>query len=203
MSEAATFIASGIMELYVMGHTSGEENARVEDMAARYPEIKQELEQIEMTLGDYAWQHAVAPDPTLKPFIMATIDYMERIGGGEIPAFPPELHAGSRIEDYHEWLQREDLQLQQPLREIQARIIGYTPQMTTAIVWIENGSPPETHTDEYEKFLIIEGTCNIIVGDTDNHLKAGDMFPIPLHISHTVIVTSDEPCKIILQRVAA
>jgi mannose-6-phosphate isomerase-like protein (cupin superfamily) len=75
--------------------------------------------------------------------------------------------------------------------------------MTTAVVWLEHGAPPETHTNELEKFLIVEGTCNIIVDGRDHHLKPGDLFNIPLHLSHTVLVTSSITCKIILQRVAA
>ena len=62
---------------------------------------------------------------------------------------------------------------------------------------------PEIHTKEYERFLIIEGTCDIKIGDDVFHLKAGDYKEIPLFIEHSLIVTSDIPCKVILQRVAA
>lgn len=203
MNEAAAYIASGILDLYALGLTSAEENAAVEAMAALHPEVREELEQVSHALGAYAKAHAVEPDPTIKPFLMASIDYMERLAAGEQPGFPPQLHEGSSAGDYREWLEREDLQLQEPLSVISARIIGYTPEALTAIVWLERGTPPEVHTDEYERFLILEGTCNIIVDGADNHLKPGDVFFIPLHLSHTVVVTSGIPCKVILQRVAA
>ncbi len=201
--ELQQFVTSGILELYVLGQVSPEEQAQVETMAAQHDAVREELDLIERTLEDYAFQHALTPDPTIKPFLMATIDYMERIAGGEIPAFPPELTAESRISDYNEWLEREDLKLKEPLQDINARIIGYTPQVTTAIVWLDKGAPPEIHTDEQERFLIVNGTCNIVVDGQDNHLKPGDVFSIPLYLSHTVIVTSSEPCRIILQRAAA
>jgi mannose-6-phosphate isomerase-like protein (cupin superfamily) len=203
MSVVNDFLASGILEMYVMGNTSDEENAQVEEMAAIYDEVKNELASIEHTLYEYAQQHAIAPDPTIKPFLMATIDYMDRLENGETPAFPPLLVADSKIEDYAEWLDNEDFALRGPLHEVHAKIIGYTPQMTTAIVWLEHGAPPEIHTNEVEKFLIVEGTCNIIVENQDNHLSPGDIFSIPLHLNHKVIVTSNHPCKIVLQRIAA
>lgn len=203
MSDWKDFLTSGILEMYVMGHTSPEESLRVEEMAADHEEIRIELALIETTLQAYAQQHAVQPDPGIKPFLMATIDYIDRMEHGERPSFPPVLDAGSTLADYATWLDNEQFKLEEPLQEVQARIIGYSPHMTTAIVWLERGAPPETHTDELERFLIVEGTCNIMVGDEDNHLKAGDFFSIPLHRSHQVIVTSQQPCKVILQRIAA
>lgn len=86
---------------------------------------------------------------------------------------------------------------------IYAKIIGYTPEATTAIVWLKDYAPHEVHDNEYERFLIVEGTCDIIVEDQVNQLVPGDYFAIPLHKNHLVKVTSSIPCKVILQRVAA
>lgn len=203
MSEAKEFVESGILEMYVMGDTSHEENVLVELMVNKHPEVKEELFSIEVSLENYALSQATTVDPVIKPFLMATVEYMERMTKGEQLSFPPKLHVNSLISDFQEWLNRPDFVLTEPLDEIDARIIAATPQMTTAIVWIKNGSPPEIHKNEYETFLIIEGTCNIIVDGKDNHLKSGDVFTIPLYLSHTVIVTSKIPCKLILERLAA
>ncbi|MCF0056838.1 cupin domain-containing protein [Dyadobacter sp. CY356] len=203
MSEVREFIESGILEMYVRGDASPDENALVELMATKYHEVKEELYIIEVALENYALSQATTVDPVIKPFLMATVEYMERIGKGEKPSFPPKLHANSLISDFEEWLNRPDLALTEPLDEIDARIICATPEKTTAIVWIKNGAPPEIHKDEYETFLIVEGSCNIIVDGEDNHLKPGDVFTIPLYLSHTVIVTSEIPCKLILERLAA
>jgi mannose-6-phosphate isomerase-like protein (cupin superfamily) len=54
-----------------------------------------------------------------------------------------------------------------------------------------------------EHFLIVEGTCDITIGDKVHHLVPGDYLSIPLYIDHDVKVTSITPCKVILQRVAA
>ncbi|MBI3519835.1 MAG: cupin domain-containing protein [Bacteroidetes bacterium] len=84
-----------------------------------------------------------------------------------------------------------------------AKIIGYTPEVTTTIAWIKKMTPFEIHHNELERFLILEGTCDITIGEEVHHMSAGDFIAIPLYIGHSLIVTSDIPCKVILQRVAA
>ncbi|CAG4999593.1 hypothetical protein DYBT9275_02259 [Dyadobacter sp. CECT 9275] len=203
MNEADKFLASGLLELYVMGNTTPEQSRQVERMVKKYPLVKEELTSIEISLENYALSQAREVDPTIKPFFLATIEYMERLRRGETPLIPPKLHQHSVISDYREWLERPELQLTDPVSEIEAKIIWATPKMTTVIVRIKNGTPTETHKDLYESFLVVEGTCNIILDGRDNHLKPGDFFTIPLHLAHTVIVTSAIPCKIILEREAA
>lgn len=198
------FINSGILELYVMGIASQSEQDEVEKMAIIYPEIRQEIDAISKALENYAMAHSIQPGKLVKPMLMATIDYSERIKNGETVTFPPLLHKNSKVKDYLEWISRPDLNIPVSYKEdIFAKIIGYTPTMTTAIVWIKKEAPREIHDHEFESFLIIEGTCNIIVSDTSNYLAAGDYFTIPLHQYHQVIVTSSIPCKAILQRIAA
>lgn len=113
------------------------------------------------------------------------------------------LHKGSKISDYAEWLDRPDLQLDTELIDFHAHIIGDTPEAVTAIVWLKDDAPAETHTTEHERFLILEGACDITITGTTHSLKPGDALFIPLHASHHVTVTSPYPCKIILQRAAA
>ena len=203
MNEINEFIESGILEMYVLGETSPEQTETVERMVAAHEAVKAELYNIEVSLENYAISQAKPVDPTIKPFLMATIKYMERIQAGEQQTFPPKLHANSLIADFNPWLNRPDLSLSEPLDEIDAHIIGADEYMTTAIVWIKNGAPPETHKKEFETFLIVEGTCNIVVDGKDHFLQPGSVFTIPLHLSHHVLVTSQIPCKIILQRIAA
>jgi mannose-6-phosphate isomerase-like protein (cupin superfamily) len=200
MDEVRKLLESGLLELYIMGAASEEDAAYVVLMAELHNEVKAELETIETTLEDYSMKHAVTPDPVIKPFLMATIDYMDRLQKGETPTFPPLLNKDSKVSDFQPWLDRPDMKPPEGWTDITAKIIGHTPEVTTAIVWIENAAPPETHTDELEKFLIIEGTCNIQLNGEDNYFSAGDFFAIPLYVSHTVLITSDIPCKAIIQR---
>jgi|SRR6185437_5192604 len=198
------YMESGILESYVMGTASDREREEVESMAAANPEIRQEIDAITDALENYAMAHPITPSPVVKPLLMATIDYSQRLKGGEPISFPPELHENSKIEDYATWLNRPDLDFGGSGEDnLFVKIIGNTPKIFSAIVWIKKDAPREIHHDEHERFLIIEGSCDIIVGNKSNHLIPGDYFAIPLHEYHQVIVTSDISCKAILQRVAA
>jgi mannose-6-phosphate isomerase-like protein (cupin superfamily) len=202
MKRGMEYMGSGLLELYVLGATSPAESTEVELMAATDPAIRLEIEAIEEALEAYAMEHAAAPNPVIKPFLLATIDYTERLKGGEPVTMPPVLNKNSIIEDYSPWLNRSDL-LVPGDDAIFAKIIGYTPEAVTAIVWIKEYAPQEIHDHEFEKFLIVEGTCDIVVGDEVYALVPGDYFAIPLHKNHQVKVTSTIPCKVILQRIAA
>ncbi|GAB3202374.1 mannose-6-phosphate isomerase-like protein (cupin superfamily) [Pontibacter aydingkolensis] len=202
MNPVTEFIASGILELYVMGAASPEDVLAVEKMAAAHPEVKQEIEQISLAMEHYAQTHAVKPRATVKTLVMATIDYLERMKHGELPESPPVLTPASCVSDYEKWLHHPDAMLPDDAEGIYARIIGYTPTATTAIIWIREMTEPEMHHDEYERFLILEGTCNFKSGEQMHPLQAGDFFSVPLHTPHFVEVTSDIPCKAILQRLS-
>ncbi len=203
MNSIKEYIESGILELYVSGNTTPLETTSVEVMASDHPEIAAEIDLITSSLNRYAHLTAKEPDPIIKPFLMATIDYTERLKNGEEMSFPPSLTSKSKISDFTEWLSRNDMVLPQQLTDVSAKIIGYTPEMITAIVWIKEMAPQEVHDNQIEKFLIVEGTCDIVIEEKIHHLKAGDMLSIPLYKNHFVKVTSSIPCKVILQRAAA
>ena len=196
------FIESGILEQYVFGTASPSELEEVERMAAADPLIKIEIDTICETLEIQAMVYRIEPGPAVKPFLMAEINYTERLKNGEPVTTPPLLHEQSTPADYTSWLNRDDMQYT-GTENLFARIIGYTPEVITAIVWIKTATPEEIHDDEYERFLIVEGTCDILVGDETSHLVPGDYFAIPLYKNHVVKVTSTMPCKVILQRTAA
>lgn len=203
MRNLDSFIDSGILEIYVLGLASAEEAKEVEEMASSYELVRKEIKTISETLKVYAQSKANTINGTIKPMLLAGIDYEERLKNGEQAAFPPILNDSSVIADYREWLNRKDMILPADFSGIHVKIIGYTPEASTAIVWIQSETPYEVHTDEHEKFLIVEGTCNIDIDGNVHSLVPGNYLSIPLYAGHTVKVTSKIPCKVILQRVAA
>ncbi len=60
------YIASGILESYVLDDLSSKERTGVIAMIAKHPEIKAELDQIEIQLEELALENAVAPNLTFK-----------------------------------------------------------------------------------------------------------------------------------------
>ena len=202
MFNVGEYIDTGILELYALGIATADECMLVETLALKHIEIREEIKVIQQSMEVYADAHKLQPNAVIKPFLMATIDYTERLKNGEPPAAPPMLSKAASITDYNQWLNRPDM-VSTDKDDVFAKIIGYTPEAITAIVWLKDYAPHEVHDNEYERFLIVEGTCDIIVEDEINQLVAGDYFAIPLHKKHMVRVTSSITCKVILQRVAA
>ncbi|HEX8461038.1 MAG TPA: cupin domain-containing protein [Segetibacter sp.] len=203
MKNISEFITSGIIESYVLGLATAAEQAEVEKYADLYVDVRTAIDNFSNDLETEALLNAVPPDPLVKPLLMATLDFITRMENGEVPAYPPALHQHSDISDYAEWLNRPDMTLPVAPENIYARIIGFTPELTTAIVWIKDMAPQEVHHDEYEKFLIVEGSCTIDIAEENHYLVPGDFIAIPLHKHHKVTVTSNTFCKVILQRAAA
>ena len=203
MNNINAFIESGILELYILGKTSEQESAMVEDMASKHSVIRDELDLISEELLVYAQSQTITPNPTIKPFLLATIDFSERMQAGEVASLPPILTQTSRIQDYELYTNRLDMALPAEFKDFHARIIGFTPEALTAIVWISEMAPQEIHDNEIEQFLILEGTCSITIDSLVHYLNPGDFLSIPLHKKHHIRVTSPIPCKAILQRIAA
>lgn len=75
------YIASGILELYVLGELSAVEAAEVEEMAARHPEVQKEIRSIQEALEGMAMQSAIHPRAGLKNEILNKIKMSEAPSG--------------------------------------------------------------------------------------------------------------------------
>lgn len=73
MEEGKAYIESGILELYVLGELSTEEQQEVEAMAIKYPEVKQEITAIEIAMENYALHHVIQPSKGLEDKILQSI----------------------------------------------------------------------------------------------------------------------------------
>lgn len=71
------YIASGILESYVVGAVSDQERREVECLSAIYPEIRSELDELSDTLENYALLHSLEPPAALKTQLMAQLDFNE------------------------------------------------------------------------------------------------------------------------------
>ncbi|MBS1511493.1 MAG: anti-sigma factor [Bacteroidetes bacterium] len=71
---AQEIISSGILELYASGLASADETAQVQQWIQQYPEVKAELDDIQLGLENYALAHAVAPEAGAKEKLFAAIN---------------------------------------------------------------------------------------------------------------------------------
>lgn len=71
--EVKDIISSGLLELYITGLTSDEETLQVEQWAKQYPEVKNEIIELQNVMEKYALAEAIQPDEELKEKILAKI----------------------------------------------------------------------------------------------------------------------------------
>lgn len=69
-----SFIASGILEDYVMGLTSEQETKAVQCLSKIYPEILQEVQALEVTMENLALSMQIVPPPDLRKQILGKIE---------------------------------------------------------------------------------------------------------------------------------
>jgi anti-sigma-K factor RskA len=95
-------ISSGLLDLYALGLTSPEEARQVEEWINQYPEIKQELDAIEVSLESYAQANALEPSSSVKDKIFSQITKGEQKDPNNIPLtnFSPAHHNVYRIPTY-------------------------------------------------------------------------------------------------------
>jgi Anti-sigma-K factor rskA len=75
--EVKEIISSGLLELYATGLASSEEAAQVLQWANQYPEVAEELNQVQAGLDMFTSAHSMQPDPSVKDKIFAKINETE------------------------------------------------------------------------------------------------------------------------------
>jgi anti-sigma-K factor RskA len=68
------YIASGILEAYVLGEVSDQERAEIEANLLRYPELREELSKVEQTQESLLMQIAIAPPSRVKEKIFSMLE---------------------------------------------------------------------------------------------------------------------------------
>lgn len=93
MMDKEKFLASGLLEQYVLRLTTPEEDQEVERFANAFPEIAKEIEEMRYSLEQYAQQYAVPPPSKMKESIMNQIDAMDTANQGVASATPQSATA--------------------------------------------------------------------------------------------------------------
>lgn len=201
MKDLNQYIETGVLELFVMGLLSKEEAMEVESLAVAHPEIREEIAAIEDAQEEMARLAALHPPAQLKSKLLATIETLEAetLAAGN----PPFISRHSRIQDFATWIDNPENVAPEVYDDPFFIVLSNNEDGMTGMVWIQNNIPSEVHTDVLEKLFILEGSCDVEFGGVVHSLKPGDHLDIPLHVAHTVTITSDIPCKLIVQRLVA
>ncbi|TDH27984.1 cupin domain-containing protein [Segetibacter sp. 3557_3] len=203
MKDIKAYIESGKLEAYVLGTLPDKEYQVIEALAEQYPEVADAIARFEESLITYALENPVQPDPIIKPMVMAAVNYISRLEKGEVLSGVPTITPQTIIADFSTWLDSEHFVVPADFGDLYVRVIEHTADRNTSMVWVRHAFPAEVHENELETILIVEGTCNVFIGQQTRLLNPGDVVQIPRYVSHHVEVTSSIPCKAIVQRIAA
>lgn len=184
---------------YLMGGLGPDERLQLEMESVHNPELRAELDSFREVLEVQAMEGAVAPPARSKASFLAEIDRISQAPDSD----PPVLNPSSTAEDYRPWLEMEGMVPPEDYENLFFIPICENEDGLSAIVWIKGEVEEEVHHDCIERFLVLEGSCNISFAGETYSLKEGDVLGVPLHTPHTVKVTSEQPCKLIVQRNAA
>lgn len=96
------YIESGVLELYVAGTLSASEKQEVESYAAKYPEVKKEIQEIEFALESYAQLHAKKPSDSVRKniFSQLELDTIEQRSTGKVVKMNPSTSGASGLLKY-------------------------------------------------------------------------------------------------------
>lgn len=81
--ELKDIISSGLLELHVLGMATPGESAKVQAWAMKYPEVKAEIEAIEIAMEQYAMAHAIEPGMEVKEQVVNKINFLTGSGTTE------------------------------------------------------------------------------------------------------------------------
>ncbi len=191
------YIESGIIEDYCLGLLSPEAMQDVARNAELYSGIKNEIEAYENALAKYAFALAENKPQTLKKDIFAALDNLEaeeNISAENLPIINKYSDAGNWLR-FVKPLLPEKLNRSSIIHELPAK-----NGIEQFVYWTFDDVPHETHEDEQETILLLEGECRCYIDDEVHDLQAGDFLSIPLHRSHNVTILNG-PVLAIVQRV--
>lgn len=183
MNELNNYIASGIIEAYCLGNLPPREAAKVTAMAARYPEIQEEIDRVLEALEHYP--QSPPPRSGVKEQVLGFLDQF--LPKEEINLQNPPLI--NRYSDPDAWahaVQNIEPDITEP--GFAARILKETDDLVLSVVWLSADLIEDPHADDAfrESFLILEGACECDFEGVIARFSAGDYFDIPPNTRHII-----------------
>lgn len=73
VEDIKAYMETGILELYVLGDVTPQEKLQVEEMIAKHPLLKAELEEIELSMELFAQENAIEPAEALRDRVLNSV----------------------------------------------------------------------------------------------------------------------------------
>jgi mannose-6-phosphate isomerase-like protein (cupin superfamily) len=167
---------------------------------------KQDVQQTEDALLQFAQAHAVEPPLSIKDQIMAKIAKLNAQKAAQkafdlnnLPLLTPE----SNWLDWKETV--KDIAKPEVVEDVHLHVLESNEKRELFLAFVKEVVPEEVHHDLYESFILLDGTCECHVFDeAGTHLRtvrmrAGDYIAFELGEVHDIQITSSQPAVAILQ----
>nr|WP_068888764.1 cupin domain-containing protein [Pedobacter panaciterrae] len=179
-----TYIESGILELYVLNLLDESERLMVQSMVSKNPELKIEIQEIELALENHALKYAIEPSAGLKEKIEQSLKASAADQNVQNKITPINEYS-----DHQDWLDFVTRRFPEALyAENFCELIAEEPGLKQVFVVSTFDIEEESHEKEYESFLILKGKCKCTVDGGIFFLEAGGYTQIPLKVNHRVEV---------------
>jgi mannose-6-phosphate isomerase-like protein (cupin superfamily) len=196
--DIAAYLESGVLEEYCLGLLSDEDAAFVAALSLQHPEVKRELDNIEMGIERFAALQATEPRAELKNRILSALSFSDSpLNINNLPVITQRSNAD-------DWLKViEHLIPAEPHEDFICDMIRQDANVVQMFVVTRNDVPEEIHTDMIEGFYILQGQCRCKVGNNIYTLDPGDFLEIPLHTEHDIKILSSRVVAILQHRLLA
>ncbi len=176
------YINSGLLEQYCLGLLDSEEANQVISYCSKYPELREELKNIEAAIEKMSAEKAVAPPDQLKEKILGKLGFVgnELLDINNLP--PTDAYS-----NYLSWLQAvEHLLPTEPFEGLNIQVLQQTDKIAQMLVVAKVDVPDESHDNYAESFFILQGKCSCTIDGKQVILNAGDYLEIPLYAEHDI-----------------
>ena len=178
------YINSGVLEEYCMGLLNEHDREFLLLMVCFYPEIRTELNAVELAMENLAIASAVTPAANNRKNILAALGFNDMLDINDLP--PTHNHT-----DYQLWLTTlNHLIPDNPAQDLWMQEIKKDKHHQQMLVYTRMDIPEEQHGEFIESFFILKGHCECKVGDQMHFLSPGDYLEIPMHTDHDIKITS-------------
>lgn len=196
--DSKAYIQSGMLEQYCLGLLSGAENVEVQHYAARYADIKQEIDRIADAIDCYARSNPVHPKDSIRMKVLLAA-YQSMAGAGK--EFPPLIADSTVTDEFRQWMKGITVPApSDPFDNLTSFDLPSTESVTNFMVWVKNGHDEEEHSNFREFIVILEGDCDMYMNGEKKHFTAGEIICIPPFVPHRAVITSEERMVAIVQR---
>ncbi len=181
------YVNSGVLHEYCINTLSASERTEVERLCAQYPEVKEELLQMQRALEKFAESVGKKPAVEVQQTIWGTLENINKEKAGDLNDLP----LINKYSNHNNW--KRIVQPLMPAQIPEKRVmlpIRDANGVLQVLVISRTDVDDEVHEHERESFLVLEGECECHIGDDTFRLGPGGFLEIPLYKSHNVKVLS-------------